>query len=125
MATDVVPEATRTEPGEAAGRSGIRPYRLTVGQFKKMIDAGIFRDRDRIELLGGILFKKMTQDEPHAFGVDELRHRIADMLPREWTDRQEKPIVLGRFRSRSRTSSWREGPGRTTGAGTRGPPTSA
>ena len=32
-----------------AGGSGVVPYRLTVRQFEKMFDAGIFRDEDHVD----------------------------------------------------------------------------
>jgi hypothetical protein len=53
----------------AAG-SGLAPYRLTVGQFVKMIDAGVFHNDDRVELLGGILVDKMVKNDPHEFAID-------------------------------------------------------
>jgi hypothetical protein len=40
--------------------SGLVPYRLTVRQFSKMIDASVFREDDRVELLRGILCSKTS-----------------------------------------------------------------
>ena len=34
---------------------GLVPYRLTVRQFERMIDAGIFPEGAHLELLGGCL----------------------------------------------------------------------
>jgi Uma2 family endonuclease len=76
--------------------SGLVPYRLTVRQFEKMIDAGIFRSEDRVELLGGLLIKRMTVNEPHAFAVFEMAERFRDLLKPAWAIREEKPTVLGR-----------------------------
>ncbi len=53
---------TAPPPGaRPATASGLVPYRLTVRQFLKMIDAGIFRDEDHVELLGGLLVDKMVK----------------------------------------------------------------
>jgi Uma2 family endonuclease len=73
------------------------PYRLTVRQFEKMIDAGIFRAEDHVELLGGLLVDKMTTNDPHEFAVDQLGALLTRDLPVEWIARQEKSVVLGRF----------------------------
>jgi hypothetical protein len=76
--------------------SGLVPYRLTVRQFEKMIDAGIFRAEDRVELLGGLLIKKMTVNDPHDFAVSELAQQLRGLLTPAWFIREEKSVVLGR-----------------------------
>jgi Uma2 family endonuclease len=73
------------------------PYRLTVRQFEKMIDAGIFRDEDHVELLGGLLVDKMVKKDPHNFSVGELGELFRDALKPDWTVREEKSVVLGLF----------------------------
>src|SRR5262245_44468982 len=77
--------------------SGVVPYRLTVRQFATMIDAGVFRDDDHVELLGGLLVDKMTTNDPHDFAVDQLGAILVQGIPVEWIARQEKSVVLGRF----------------------------
>jgi Uma2 family endonuclease len=88
------PAASGTSP---LGKSGLVPYRLTVRQFEKMIKAGVFRADDRVELLGGLLIKKMTTYDPHDFAVDQLGDNLGRILPGDWIARQEKSVVLGRF----------------------------
>ena len=92
---------TPSAPAPAArpttGGSGLVPYRLTVRQFEKMIDAGVFRDDDHVELLGGLLVDKMVKKDPHNFAIDMLGAILNDELPDQWIARQEKSIVLGRF----------------------------
>jgi Uma2 family endonuclease len=79
------------------GRSGLVPYRLTVRQFEKMIDAGVFRDDDHVELLGGLLVDKMVKHDPHNFSVGELGELLRDILKPGWAVREEKSVVLGLF----------------------------
>jgi Uma2 family endonuclease len=79
------------------GQSGLVPYRLTVRQFEKMIDCGILRADDRVELLAGLLIKKMTTYDPHDFAVDQLGAVLGRILPDDWIARQEKSVVLGRY----------------------------
>ena len=74
-------EHTRIRPKDRGGAtmatqttrtaSGLVPYRLTVRQFLKMIEANLFREGDRVELLGGLLLP-MTTHDPHDFGVAQL-----------------------------------------------------
>ena len=73
------------------------PYRLTVRQFEKMIDAGVFGENDHVELLEGILVDKMTKKDPHNFTVGEIAEAIRAMVTLEWVVREEKSVVLGRF----------------------------
>ncbi len=77
--------------------SGIVPYRLTVRQFEKMIEAGIFRETDHVELLGGILVDKMTKHDPHNFAVGALGDKLHPIVGAAWVICEEKPILLGAF----------------------------
>jgi Uma2 family endonuclease len=83
-------------PG-ARSHAGPVPYRLTVRQFKRMIDARIFADDDHVELLGGMLVDKMTKNDPHNFTIDMLGAILSRDLPLDWIVRQEKSVVLGRY----------------------------
>jgi Uma2 family endonuclease len=89
---------TQADPGpRKTSGSGLVPYRLTVRQFEKMIDAGIFRDQDHVELLGGILVDKMKKNDPHNFGVGTLGDLLREIVRPDWIVREEKSIVLGLF----------------------------
>src|SRR3982751_1784924 len=77
--------------------SGVVPYRLTVRQFLKMIDADVFRDEDHVELLDGILVDKMKKYPPHNFGVRKLATLFRGLLPAGWFVDEEKPIQLSRW----------------------------
>jgi Uma2 family endonuclease len=81
-----------------ATRSGsaVMPYRLTVRQFLKMIQANIFPEGHRVELLGGILSTMVTY-EPHEFVVTRLASRLRLVIPIHWTLREEKSVQLGRW----------------------------
>jgi Uma2 family endonuclease len=75
--------------------SALMPYRLTVRQFIKMIQANIFPEGHRVELLGGILSTMVTYD-PHDFVVTRLASRLRPLVPAGWTLREEKSVQLGR-----------------------------
>jgi Uma2 family endonuclease len=73
------------------------PYRLTVRQFEKMIDAGIFRDEDHVELLGGLLVDKMVKNPPHNVAVGSLAARFRSALGGGWFVNEEKSIQLSKW----------------------------
>jgi Uma2 family endonuclease len=72
------------------------PYRITVRQFEKMIDAGVFREGDHVELLGGILVA-MTKNRPHDYIVGQLGDLLRPILPEGWFIEEEKSSIIGRF----------------------------
>jgi Uma2 family endonuclease len=83
--------ATRTP----ATGSGVVFYRLSVRQFEKMIDAGVFPDGARVELLGGMLVDQMTKNDHHNFTVGRLGKILGRLLPSDWFAREEKSVRLG------------------------------
>ena len=88
---------TRAEPTG----SGVVPFRLTVEQFETMIDAGVFPEGARVELLGGLLVA-MTKNDAHDFIVGQLGDKFRPLLPEGWFVREEKSARLGK--------SWRPEP---------------
>ncbi|MFO0891571.1 MAG: Uma2 family endonuclease [Isosphaeraceae bacterium] len=85
--------STELEPRPPAERRE-RPYRLSVRQYMKMIEAGVFADDLRVELLGGRLFPIMTKYPPHNFAVMFLGQTFNRLLAPDWYAREEKSIVL-------------------------------
>jgi Uma2 family endonuclease len=75
--------------------SGVVLYRLTVRQFEKAIDAGVFPDGDHVELLGGMLVDKMTKNPPHNIASGQARDLLARIVPAGWYVDEEKPIAIG------------------------------
>jgi hypothetical protein len=56
-----------------------RRHRVTVAEFHRMCEAGIFGVEPRVELLEGVLLDKMTKGQPHVIAtdlIDDLLHRI-------------------------------------------------
>jgi Uma2 family endonuclease len=76
--------------------SSLVPYRLTVRQFERMIDAGIFPEGVHVELLGGILVA-LTKYQPHNYIVGQLGDLFRVLLPKGWFVQEEKPSTLGRY----------------------------
>jgi Uma2 family endonuclease len=69
-------------------------YRLRVEQYEKMVQAGILKSGERVDLIGGLLVQKMPQDPPHATAVDYTTAALRAVLPEGWAVRDQKPIRL-------------------------------
>ena len=86
--------ATETQ-AETTG-PGWKPYHLSVAQFRTMIQAGIFPDGSRLELLGGILVAKAPRTDLHDYVVGAIGDEIRRLTPDGWLVREEKPIAIGK-----------------------------
>lgn len=54
-------------------------HRITVEEYHRMAEAGIYGPESRIELLEGVLVEKMTKYPPHVLStdlIDDLLHRL-------------------------------------------------
>ncbi len=96
MATALAAKSAAKLEDVLGSPEGPRPYLLTVEQYRKMIDAGVFSSSDRVELLGGKLIEKMTEYPPHSFGVDAIASMLRSLLGNAWAVREEKAIDLDR-----------------------------
>jgi Uma2 family endonuclease len=69
-------------------------YRLNIDQYEAMVASGMFRKRDRVQLINGLLVTKMTENPPHAVVCDAARHAVEPMLPQDWCLRPDKPVRI-------------------------------
>lgn len=88
--------------------------RLTVRDYHRMIDAGVFDEDDHVELLEGVLVEMTPQSGPHASVIEvlttllvrgvgeELRVRV--QLPLTVSDRSEPEPDFAVVRARSDTT---------------------
>jgi Uma2 family endonuclease len=70
------------------------PYRVTLEQYERMVDEGIFNGRDRVHLINGILVAKMSQNDPHCTADDLCGAALQRIIPPGWYIRVAKPIRL-------------------------------
>ncbi len=68
--------------------------RFTVAEYHKLIDAGVLREGERVELLEGWLVQRMTIHPPHAVVVGLTSKRIDRRLPPGWITRIQQPVTL-------------------------------
>jgi Uma2 family endonuclease len=69
-------------------------YRLTVDQYDRMVRDGTLDEHDPVELLGGVLVRKMPQNPEHVWAVDELGEMLAARRSDAWHVRKEHPVRI-------------------------------
>ncbi|MGO8898310.1 MAG: Uma2 family endonuclease [Isosphaeraceae bacterium] len=57
-------------------------HRITVEEYHRMAEAGVFGPEPRLELLEGVLIDKMTKNLPHVVATDLLGELLHHLLPR-------------------------------------------
>ena len=85
MATD-----TETRARDRAADAGRRPYRFSVAQFWRLLDAGIIPE-SHVELVRGRIYR-MTRHEPHNFTVFRTTKLLRAVLPQGFNAREEKSM---------------------------------
>lgn len=79
----------------AAAEVGLQEvYRLSVEQYHRMIAAGILTADDRVELLEGLLVRKMTKNPPHTLCTQLLRDALPRLLPAGWFVNDQEPVAI-------------------------------
>ncbi len=87
--------STAVQPIEAQELLSCWPiYRLTVEQYHRMIQAGVFTENDPVELVEGLLVSKMPHSPTHDGTISILLRLVWTSLPRKWIVRVQSAITL-------------------------------
>ena len=78
----------------AAPFQGLPLYRLSVAQYHAMLDAGILKSGDPVELIEGLLVRKMTKNPPHRVSTRRTRRALEAATPPGWGVDSQEPITL-------------------------------
>jgi Uma2 family endonuclease len=70
------------------------PYRMPLEQYEAMVESGIFTERDRLQLINGLLVAKVTQGDDHCAADDLSRVALERVVPAGWYVRPNKPLRL-------------------------------
>ncbi|MFI5457918.1 MAG: Uma2 family endonuclease [Isosphaerales bacterium] len=89
----IAPTPPASAPAPLASSS---VYRMTVDEYERLAAAGVLDD-PRVELIDGLLVKKMTQKPPHTWAVEAAHDHLERILPPGWFIREEKPVRIPRF----------------------------
>jgi len=71
-----------------------RRHRITVEDYHRMGEAGIFSEDDRVELIEGEVIDMAPIGSKHANTVDEFVQLIARQLPKKGRLRVQNPVLL-------------------------------
>jgi Uma2 family endonuclease len=66
--------------------------RLSVAQYRRMAEAHVFGPDDDIELLEGLLVRKMTKNPPHRIATRRTRVALEQVVPAGWYVDSQEPI---------------------------------
>jgi Uma2 family endonuclease len=69
-------------------------WRMTRTRYERLVDAGIFGENDRVELLDGLLVAREPQGSVHAMVVGLVRVALERAFGRGYHVREEKPVAL-------------------------------
>jgi hypothetical protein len=86
--------STAANPLERIAEDPLWLRQFSVAEYHKMIETGILRSGDGVELLEGWIVNKMTQNPPHRSSVSRVVRRINRVLPDDWTMQIQGPITL-------------------------------
>jgi hypothetical protein len=92
MATITTEPATTESPQPAAPVPSYRPHEITLDEYYRMIEAGVFARRPKIFLLEGRLYEKMPPNRPHLIAADALVSLLKGLLPEGWHAISEQPV---------------------------------
>lgn len=81
---------------ETAAASELAPtlYKFTVDAYHKMIEAGVFAETERIELIKGMLVKMSPKGKRHAAVTDRLTKAFYKLLGERVIVRNQNPILF-------------------------------
>src|SRR5579862_2894237 len=72
------------------------PYpvrRFTVAEYHSMIELGVLKEGERIELLEGWIAAKMSHNPPHAIAVENTDYALRALMPPQWRVRIQLPLT--------------------------------
>ncbi len=83
-ATQPVPAIETSSPVQEQSSGSLLDFRhrITVEEYHRMAEAGVFGPEPRLELLEGVLIDKMTKNPPHILATDLLEELLHRLLPR-------------------------------------------
>jgi len=85
---------TLTQPLPMTLPSPDHVYRLTVDQYDRMVGDGMLTEHDQVELLGGVLVRRMPKNPEHEWAVAEMQEVLTACQSSTWHVRKEAPVRI-------------------------------
>ena len=93
MAT-TTPTLPAFTPGPTPAAGSPAPFRLNVAQYDAMIEAGILTEDHKVELVGGVLFRKMPKKGSHSIASRETFKVLDRLMPSGYFVTREDPVRI-------------------------------
>ena len=77
--------------------NGVKPRLITVAEYDRMIEAGIYTENDRIELLNGEIIEIMPKGTKHTSANSKIVRFFIRLFDEKLIVRNQDPIVLDDF----------------------------
>ncbi len=84
----------RTAPPAGLPVPPERLHRITVGDYERMIKAGILTEKHRVILWKGLIVTKMTKGRPHTVTTLRLHEALRPVVAGVGYVEQEQPVKL-------------------------------
>jgi Uma2 family endonuclease len=92
MSTTIITPAA--QPAGMPIGASYPPFRMSIDQYEKLVGAGVFTKRDKLQLINGILVSKVTKNPPHSVADQLCRKALERVIPRGWHLRSDSPVRL-------------------------------
>ena len=77
--------------------NGVKPRLITVAEYDRMIEAGIYTENDRIELLNGEIIELIPKGPKHVYFNEKIADILKEKLGKTADVRSQNPIILDDF----------------------------
>ena len=94
LAFPTIKQPTNASSASAGGEETVELFRLSVDSYHEMIEVGLLGPDDKLELLDGLLVKKMPNHPPHVIACLALNAALSKMLTDQLHIRLGMPITL-------------------------------
>ncbi len=78
----------------AMSETQVRTRRWSRVEYERLIDRGMFRPDERLELIGGLLVVREPPGEPHAVGIEPAGDALRAAFGAGWRIRCQLPVAL-------------------------------
>ena len=93
----ITPALPTSAPGPTSAGGSPPPFRWSVAHYDAMVEAGILTEDHRVELVGGVLFRKMPKKGPHSIASRETFKILDRLLPSGYFATREDPVRIPEY----------------------------
>jgi Uma2 family endonuclease len=93
----ITPALPTLAPGPAPAAGSPARFLLSVAQYDAMIEAGILTEDHWVELVGGVLFRKLPKKGPHSIASRETFKALDRLLPSGYFATREDPVRIPEY----------------------------